>query len=280
MTKPCCRLSSGTKPTPATSATISRTTKLMPPTAANTAGSCMQTEEQAPGSQVVSESADNRSVNAMSQPDGLVAAVSAAVVDWRREHDTLIRSVVEVARAIFNASASSIFLLDESTDELVFEAVDGEGASILPGRRFPATKGIAGWVLASHEPIIVSDVTTNAAFARDVAESTGYVPHSLMAAPLMNDDRPLGVLEVLDCDRNLSTTLEAMDLLQLFARQAAVGLRLVQRSRAARRILEREGGEFEELVAVAHTLNMLDADQRAVGLQLLGSVRALLTNSQ
>jgi hypothetical protein len=31
---------------------------------------------------------------------------------------------------------------------------------------------------------------------------------------------------------------------------------------------------------VAHTLNMLDADQRAVGLQLLGSVRALLTNSQ
>jgi GAF domain-containing protein len=240
----------------------------------------MQTEEQAPGSQVVSEPADNRSVNAMSQPDGLVAAVSAAVVDWRREHDTLIQSVVEVARAIFNASASSIFLLDESTDELVFEAVDGAGASTLPGRRFPATKGIAGWVLTSHEPIIVSDVSRNTAFARDVAESTGYIPHSLMAAPLMNDDRPLGVLEVLDYNHNPSTTLEAMDLLQLFARQAAVGLRLVQRSRAARRILEREGGEFEELVAVAHTLNMLDADQRAAGLQLLGSVRVLLTNSQ
>jgi GAF domain-containing protein len=238
------------------------------------------TEEQALDSLVVSGPADDRCVNAMSQPDGLVAAVSAAVVDWRREHDTLIRSVVEVARAIFNASASSIFLLDEATDELVFEAVDGEGASILPGRRFPATKGIAGWVLTSHEPIIVSDVSTNTSFARDVAESTGYVPHSLMAVPLMNDDRPLGVLEVLDYDPSLNTALEAMDLLQLFARQAAVGLRLVQRSRAARRILEQEGGEFEELVAVAHTLNMLDADQRAAGLQLLGSVRALLTNSQ
>jgi len=219
-------------------------------------------------------------VNAMSQPDGLVAAVSAAVVDWRREHDTLIQSVVDVARAIFNAAASSIFLLDESTNELVFEAVSGEGASILPGRRFAATKGIAGWVLASHEPIMVSDVSLNNAFARDVAESTGFVPQSLMAAPLMSDDRALGVLEVLDGDRNPSTTLEAMDLLQLFARQAAVGLRIVQRSRAARRILEREGGEFEELVSVAHTLNTLDDDQRAAGLQLLGSVRALLTNSQ
>jgi GAF domain-containing protein len=219
-------------------------------------------------------------VNAMSQPDRLVAAVSAAVVDWRREHETLIQSVVEVARAIFNASASSIFLLDDSTNELVFEAVAGEGSGILPGRRFPATKGIAGWVLAAHEAIMVSDVSQNAAFARDVAESTGYVPLSLMAAPLVSDDKPVGVLEVLDYERNPSTTLEAMDLLQLFARQAAVALRIVQRSRAARQILERDGGEFEELVSVAHTLNTLDAEQRAVGLQLLGSVRTLLTTSQ
>jgi GAF domain-containing protein len=218
-------------------------------------------------------------MNAISQPDGLVAAVSAAVVDWRQEQDMLIQSVVDVARAIFNASASSIFLLDESTNELVFEAVVGEGAGILPGRRFPATKGIAGWVLASHEAILVSDVSTNEFFARDVAESTGYVPHSLMAAPLLNGDKALGVLEVLDYDRNPSTTLEAMDLLQLFARQAAVGLQIVQRSRAARRILEQQGGEFEELVSVAHTLNALDGDQRAAGLQLLGSVRALLTSN-
>jgi GAF domain-containing protein len=216
----------------------------------------------------------------MSQPDRLVAAVSAAVVDWRREHDTLIQSVVEVARAIFDASASSIFLLDESTNELVFEAVAGEGSSVLPGRRFPASKGIAGWVLAAHEAIMVSDVSQNTAFARDVAESTGYVPLSLMAAPLLSDDKPLGVLEVLDYERNPSTTLEAMDLLQLFARQAAVALQIVQRSRAARQILEREGGEFEELVSVAHTLNTLDADQRAVGLQLLGSVRTLLAGSR
>lgn len=216
----------------------------------------------------------------MSQPDRLVAAVSAAVVDWRREHDTLIQSVVDVARSIFNASASSIFLLDDSTNELVFEAVSGEGASILPGRRFPATKGIAGWVLTAHEAIMVSDVSQNASFARDVAESTGYVPMSLMAAPLLSDDRPVGVLEVLDYERNPSTTLEAMDLLQLFARQAAVALRIVQRSRAARQILERDGGEFEELVSVAHTLNTLDADQRAAGLQLLGSFRTLLSNSQ
>ena len=43
-------------------------------------------------------------------------------------HRALLQSTVEVARAIFGAKASSIFLLDEQTDELVFEAVAGEGS--------------------------------------------------------------------------------------------------------------------------------------------------------
>ena len=39
----------------------------------------------------------------------------------------LLQSIVDVARAIFDAKAASITLYDEETDELVFEAVSGEG---------------------------------------------------------------------------------------------------------------------------------------------------------
>ena len=49
----------------------------------------------------------------------------------------LLRSVVEVARAIFGAKASSVLLLDEAANELVFEAVVGEGEENLLGQRFP-----------------------------------------------------------------------------------------------------------------------------------------------
>ena len=66
------------------------------------------------------------------------------------------------------------------------------------GRRFPAGGGIAGWVVASGEPMVVDDLSTDAAFDRALAESTEYVPDSLMAAPLISGDRVLGVLEVLD----------------------------------------------------------------------------------
>lgn len=210
------------------------------------------------------------------QSNGLVAAVSAAVVDADDEHRALLQSVVGTARAIFGASASSIFLLDEESGELVFEAVAGEGEEVLVGRRFSASAGIAGWVLASHEPIMVSDLASNPTFSRDVAETTGYVPRALMAAPLMRDEEPMGVLEVLDYNTRLPSSLGAMDLLTMFAHQASVALGIVQRSRAARRALAEDGGQYAELVGVARALSDLDADRRRTGLELLGLIRRLL----
>ncbi|HEY6017279.1 MAG TPA: hypothetical protein VIU16_10870, partial [Gaiellaceae bacterium] len=69
----------------------------------------------------------------------LEAAVAAGVLAAEEEHRRLLQSIVEVARAIFRARASSIFLLDEEADELVFEAVAGEGSEGLVGTRIPSS---------------------------------------------------------------------------------------------------------------------------------------------
>ena len=65
------------------------------------------------------------------------------------QHRALLRSIVEVARSMFAAAASSIVLLDEEADELVSEAVAGEGEDTLIGQRYPSAKGIGGWVLST-----------------------------------------------------------------------------------------------------------------------------------
>ena len=64
--------------------------------------------------------------------EDLRAAVAAGVVGSEESFRPLLQSVVEVARAIFGAKASSIFLLDEEADELVFEAVAGDGRRDAP----------------------------------------------------------------------------------------------------------------------------------------------------
>ncbi len=133
-------------------------------------------------------------------------------------------ATAEVARAIFQANAASLLLVDGATGELVFEAVSGEGAGTLVGRRIPAETGIAGSVLASGEAEVVEDVAGDARFAHDAAEASGYVPTGLMAAPLVWSGRRLGVLEVLDRPQFARFSLAELDLLRLLADQAAIAL--------------------------------------------------------
>ncbi|GAA1664118.1 GAF domain-containing protein [Fodinicola feengrottensis] len=140
----------------------------------------------------------------------------------------LLQSVVEVAKAIFGAAASSVFLLDEPAGELVFQAVAGEGEDFLVGTRMPANRGIAGWVVSSGQAMIADDLAANRSFARDLAESTKYVPQALMAAPLLSDDDVLGVLQVLDPAQQCRSDLGDLDLLSLFANQAATAIRVAQ----------------------------------------------------
>jgi signal transduction protein with GAF and PtsI domain len=150
----------------------------------------------------------------------------AATAPRPAHHDLdLLASVVAVARSAFDAAASSVMWLDQESGELIFAAVAGEGHDSLVGRHFPADRGIAGWVAATGEPMIVDHVQANAAFARDVAVSTGYVPESIMAAQIAHAGACLGVLEVLDMKRQRRGDFGDLELLSLLAGQAAIGLR-------------------------------------------------------
>jgi GAF domain-containing protein len=188
------------------------------------------------------------------------SAVAAGVLGAEQHYRELLQSIVEVARAIFKAKASSVFLLDEAADELVFEAVAGEGAESLIGQRFPSSTGIAGFVLVSRQPLVIEDVVADPRFSRETAESTGFVPKGLMAVPLLHEERALGVLEVLDRPSDARFTLAEMEVLGLFANQAAIALDLLQRARRAQSVLAGEG----ELAALARLAAKLE-DRREEG---------------
>src|SRR3954454_8441413 len=208
--------------------------------------------------------------------EDLRAAVAAGVLGSEAAYRSLLRSIVEVARAIFSAKASSIFLLDEETDELVFAAVAGEDEQGLVGVRMPSSKGIAGWVLSSRTPLVLDDITQDPRHARDVAESTGYVPKGMMAVPLLDEERALGVLQVLDRPQRSRFSLQEMELLGLFGSQAAVALDLVGSARRARAALEGTG-DAVAVARVAAALDGLEGTRRDDALALLGALERVLT---
>ena len=211
--------------------------------------------------------------------DDLRAAVAAGALGAETSYRHLLQSIVEVARSIFGARASSVFLFDEDSDELVFEAVAGEGADELIGRRFPSSTGIAGWVLVTRQPLVVEELADDPRFSRETAESTGFVPKGLMAVPLLHEDRTLGVLEVLDRPQQAAFSLQEMELLGKFANEAAIALDLLQRAREARAVLENEGGEAAAVARFVAKHGEASPERREAVLKLLESIEALLPAS-
>lgn len=210
--------------------------------------------------------------------DRLHAAVAAGVLASEESHRALLQATVEVARGIFAAKAATIFLYDDATDELVFEAVAGEGADTLVGDRIPSSTGIAGWTLVTRQPLVLEDVTQDPRWGgHEIAERTGYVPKGLMSVPLLHGEDALGVLQVLDRPREAVFSLHEMELLGLFGNQAAIALDLLRKARRAKLVLEDSGAEAAALARLASSLEALDGERREAGLALLRSLEVLLS---
>jgi signal transduction protein with GAF and PtsI domain len=117
----------------------------------------------------------------------------------------LITSVKSV-RTLFGAAACSVALIDDEGEQLRYVAADGAGADEILGVSLPVSRGIGGWAAMSGQPIAVRDVVADARFAREVAESTNYVPDVILAAPLLSSAGDVvGVVSVLDPDTEESS---------------------------------------------------------------------------
>lgn len=136
----------------------------------------------------------------------------------------LLRSLTETARRLFGAAACSLALLSEDESELVYTTAAGEGAEDVTGMRIPSSQGIAGWVVQSGQPIAVSDVAGDPRFSRQTAKQTGYVPRSILAVPVETPQRVLGVISLLDRDAGRPGAERDIELLSVFAEQAALAM--------------------------------------------------------
>jgi GAF domain-containing protein len=136
----------------------------------------------------------------------------------------LLQALTGTARQAFGAKACSLALLSEDESELVYTTAAGSGADDVTGMRMPSTRGIAGWVVASGQPVAISDLRNDARFAQDFAENTGYVPTAILAVPVQSQLRLLGVMSVLDRDADRPGAEQDLTLLSVFAEQAAIAL--------------------------------------------------------
>ena len=161
--------------------------------------------------------------------DALTSAVSAGAIASPVEHSRLLEMIVETASGVIPSRSAALFLIDERTEELVFQVALGPEAEQVRDLRVPLGHGIAGLVAVSGQPMAVSDAAEDPRQAADIAQSVGYAPGTVLCVPLFYDEEVMGVLELLDREGAASYGTQDIATLGLFANQAAVA---IEQSRA------------------------------------------------
>jgi transcriptional regulator with GAF, ATPase, and Fis domain len=143
------------------------------------------------------------------------------------ELDPLLKLVTEKCREVLDAEGAAILLLDPQRQELYFPylaELDPEVARRLAPLRFSAVLGVAGEALGRGHALKVDDVAREEHFYSLIDRHTGLTTRSLLAAPLLLDDRRLGVVEVVNSMRARHFSDDDLVLLESLANSIAIAI--------------------------------------------------------
>jgi GAF domain-containing protein len=214
------------------------------------------------------------------------AAADRAAIGARLHPDgeqRLLQSIVDATVRLFDAEASSIALFERDPDRLEFRVAAGPQGAGAVGKSIKTSQGIAGFVFSTGQALALSDVASDPRFNRKAAERTGYIPRSIAAVPLSDEQGTHGVLQVLDKRSEATFSLRDMELLGVFAAQAATAIAVTRAQREVSDLLraafkasgdrELTDAEVEALISVAAA--DLDLDDAAPFWRLADQVAQL-----
>lgn len=128
---------------------------------------------------------------------------------------------------LMNVAAASVVLRDDEAGEVWFAAASGEGSEAVIGLRMALGQGIAGWVAAQGEPVIISDVYADQRFFREVDKNSGFTTQSIVCVPLQSKGNTIGAIEVMN-KKSGEFNKDDLTLLQALAAPAAAAIENAQ----------------------------------------------------
>ena len=173
----------------------------------------------------------------------------------RIELDDLFPFIVGKCREVFDAMGASVLLLDAETNELYFPFVAEDDPTVLARLlelRFPADRGISGWVLNHGTATRVDDVQSDPRFFTGIDHATGFTTRTVLCAPLRTYQGVIGVIQVLNHRSGEPFTDDDLAFLEALAGSVAVAIenaRLFARVKASEDLLRAQVGALRRDMA-------------------------------
>jgi GAF domain-containing protein len=154
----------------------------------------------------------------------LISSQASSTVFAPFTHTHVLEMVVHTAARVIGSKAASLFLIEETTQDLFFEVAIGPVAQEIKKYRVPPGQGIVGLVVATGQAMAVTNVSENIHFEKEIAFAVNYIPENMLCVPLFYDGRIIGALEFLDKIGQPSFGPEDIEILGLFANIAAMAI--------------------------------------------------------
>lgn len=172
------------------------------------------------------------------------------------DQDDLLNKFIRAAAELCNAESASIMLYDETNNLLRFETATNLDEPMMRGLVVPVDTSIAGWIVTSRQPVIVSNVQKDPRYFHEIEKQTDKTTTSLLGVPMILKDRVIGVVEAIN-KRNGGFTSDDQILLSALAAQAAVAIqnsRLFQQSDMIAELIHELRTPMASLNTAAHLL--------------------------
>lgn len=192
----------------------------------------------------VQEEGSDSANNAEKPIVALLNVARTLAAETSLEH--LLKTVAEEIKKVLDADRCTVFLLDKERNELVSKVALGMGTQEL---RFPADKGLAGYVAQMGEIINIEDAYKDERFNQDIDKETGYRTKTILCMPIWNMKHEiLGVFQVLNKNNDSIFTKEDEEILIAIGSSAGIAIENAKLFESQQLMIDKQKELFKNFV--------------------------------
>lgn len=159
--------------------------------------------------------------------------------------DVLLRVIAEETKIAIQADRCTVFMYDKDKNELWSKVALGMDSQEI---RFPADKGLAGYVVKTGEPLNIPNAYNDPRFNPDIDKETGYHTKTILCMPIKNNNQEIiGAFQVLNKLGGVFTKGDE-DLLVAIGGSASIALENAQLFEQQKELYKEQKVLFESFI--------------------------------
>ena len=139
------------------------------------------------------------------------------------ELEEILGAIMNKMAQFFGPERWSLLMVDDAANELYYAIAVGENQESLKGLRVPMGEGVAGWVAATGNPLVVPDVALDAHWSAFANKHPDLRIKSIACVPVRSNNKTLGVIQLLNSKLDLLSEY-SISFLRILCDYAAIAI--------------------------------------------------------